>query len=167
MEMRWSVIAALMMIGGPVAATAQTHVSLTAGFTEYDLSGVNTGGIYAARIAAPVHPNLLVEGGISYVATEQQFGDAALFIPELQAQLQGSWGRFSPYLGLGAGLAVERPDEDSGFDGETDFSPSVALGLRIAVNPKVGFRLDGRLHGIEADFVGTVSALSAGFTIGL
>jgi hypothetical protein len=168
MEMRGSVIAFLVMIGvAPVAATAQTHVSLMAGFTEYDLAGVNSGGFYAARVATALHPNLLIEGGVSYVATEQQFGDAALFIPELQAELQGTWGRFSPYLGLGAGLAVERPDEDTGVEGHTDFSPSIALGVRIAVNPQVGVRLEGRVNGIEPDFIGTVSALSAGFTIGL
>jgi hypothetical protein len=165
--MKSAVFAVLVMLGAPVSAAAQTHVSLMAGVSEYDLSGVNTSPLYAVRVAGPVHTNLLVEGGLSYIATEQQFGDAALFIPEAQAQLQGIWGRFRPYVGLGAGLAIERPDDDTGVEGEIDFSPSAALGVRIDLTPKVGIRLDGHLHGIEADFVGTVSALTAGITIGL
>lgn len=165
--MKSTVIAVLVMLGAPAAVAAQTEVALMAGASEYDLSGVSTSPIYAVRVSGALHPNLLVEGGVSYIGTEQQFGEAALFIPELQAQLQGTWGRFRPYLGLGAGVAIERPDEDTGVEGEVDFSPSAALGVRLDLTPGVGLRIDGRLHGIEADFTGTVSALTAAITIGL
>ena len=165
--MKSAMFAVLVILGAPVAAAAQTHVSLTAGVAEYDLSGVNKNPIYAVRVAGPVHPRLLVEGGLSYIATEQQFGDADLFLPEVQAQLQGTWGRFRPYFGLGGGLAIERPEADTGVEGDIDFSPSVALGVRVDLNPKVGVRIDGRLHGIQPQLRGMVSGLAAGLTIGL
>jgi len=169
--MRWLCLAAAAVLAAPSAAMAQrdsahdrTHVSVMAGITEYDLSGVDQSAIYALRLAVPWHPNLLVEGSLGYVRTEQQFGRTDLFLPELQAQLQGRWGSFSPYVGLGAGLAIDLPKGDTGVNDSMNFAPSFAAGLRVDVAPGVGVRVDGRIHGIEADFTGTVSALTAGLT---
>ena len=164
--MRCLTAAALAALLLPSAADAQhsrTHVSVMAGVTEYDLSGVHTSGIYALRLAAPWHPNLLVEGSLSYVRTEQDFGESDLFLPEVQAQLQGTWARFSPYVGIGAGAAFDLP-KDEDLETDTDFAPVFSVGARVAVAQGVGVRIDGRLHGIEADFTGTVSELTGGFT---
>ena len=66
-------------------------------------------GIYAVRLDMPVYPNLLVEAGVSYARrTRDPRGD--LFIPGMQLQLQGLSRRLNPYLGMGAGVTVERRD---------------------------------------------------------
>lgn len=165
--MRWIYMASLAALALPSAAAAQhdrTHVSVMAGVAEYDLSGVNTSAIYALRAAMPWHPNLLLEGSLSYVRTSQQFGESDLFLPELQAQLQGTWGRFSPYLGLGAGVAIDLPAEETGVRDDVEFASAFSVGVRVGVAEGVGLRVDGRVHGIEPDFTGTVSELTGGLT---
>ncbi|MBW3535369.1 MAG: porin family protein [Gemmatimonadetes bacterium] len=163
--MRWTYAVALAALALPAAASAQhdrTHASLMAGITEFDLSGVGTTGIYALRAAMPWHENLLVEGSLSYARTGQQFGSTDLFLPEIQAQLQGTWRRLSPYLGLGAGVAIDRPSGPTDGPTDVDFAPAFSVGVRVGVARGVGVRIDGRLHGIEADFTGTVSELTGG-----
>lgn len=161
-----ALLAAALTLPLPALAAAQeaSHVSVMAGVTEFDLSGVGTTGIYAVRADVPVWPNLLLEGSLSYARLDQQFGRSDLFIPEAQVQLQGTWGRFSPYVGLGGGAAVDVPQDDA-LETDTDFAPSVAAGARVAVAMGVGVRVEGRIHGIEADFTGTVSELTAGFSV--
>lgn len=168
--MRGLILAAVVALTLPAAAAGQhdrAHASLMFGVTEYDLSGVNTSPIYAVRVAGPLRRNLLIEGSLGYVRTDQQGGETDLFLPEVQAQLQGNWDRFSPYIGLGAGVAIDKPrDDDPVFDPETDvdFAPAFSAGVKVRVARGVGVRVDGRIHGIEADFVGTVSALTGGLT---
>lgn len=165
--MRWLCLAAAAALALPAAASAQhdrTHVSVMAGITEFDLSGTGTTGIYAIRAAMPWYDHLLVEGSLGYARTGQQFGSSDLFLPEVQAQLQGRWRRLSPYVGLGAGAAIDLPSAQSGVADDVDFAPSFSAGFRLGVAPGVGIRVDGRLHGIGADFVGTVSALTGGLT---
>jgi hypothetical protein len=163
--MRWTLLVAAAALAVPAATAAQantTHISVMAGVAEYDLSGVETSPIYAIRYAGPLHPNLLVEGSLGYIRTDQQFGASDLFLPEVQVQLNGTWGRFSPYLGVGAGIAYDRPRGATGVDSDLDFAPAFSVGARVRVAQDVGIRVDGRLHGIEADFTGTVSALTGG-----
>lgn len=168
-DLRPTALITLALLAGPTTVAAQhhgPHASIMAGAAEYDLSGVNTSPVYAVRAAVPLRRNVLMEGSFSYVPTAQQFGKSHLLLPEVQAQLQGTWGRFSPYLGLGGGVAIDLPEEDTGAEDEVDFAPSFSVGLRVTMAPGVGLRADGRLHGIGADFAGGVSELTAGFTFG-
>lgn len=165
----WHLAAAFVLLlpAGLSAQHDRGHASLMFGVTEYDLSGVSTSPIYAIRVAGPLRRNLLIEGSLGYVRTEQDSGDSDLFLPEVQAQIQGTWDRFSPYLGLGAGIAIDKPrDDDELFERETDvdFAPAFSAGVKVRLTRGVGVRIDGRLHGIEPDFAGTVSALTGGFT---
>lgn len=165
-----AVVAALLvtLVVHPAAAQDRpsTRLSLMAGITEFDLSGVNTAAMFAVRVDRPFHPRVLGEASLSYARLEQQFGRSELFIPEIQVQFQGAWRWLEPYLGIGLGLAIDEPESPL-LDWDVDPAPSAAVGVRADVNESVGVRVDGRFHGIGWDFAGTVSALTGGVTIAL
>ncbi|MGE0160500.1 MAG: outer membrane beta-barrel protein [Gemmatimonadales bacterium] len=159
-----------MVLAIPARASAQSvpqwydgHVSLSGGVSIYDRSGTGTMGIYALRADMPVYPNLLVEAGLSYARRghDPRFGD--LFIPGIQAQLQGLSERFNPYVGMGAGVTVER--RDGAVEDDVSFAPSFSAGVRIAIADGVGFRMEGRLHGVGANFRGVYSEMTGGLSV--
>jgi hypothetical protein len=136
------------------------HVSLMAGASVYQRSGSGTMGIYALRVDLPMYPNVLLDAGLSYAHRGEVVAD--LFIPDLQVQLQARSADFSPYIGLGAGLTVEKRD-----DGVSDvsFAPSFSAGMRVDLADGAGLRFEGRLHGVGANFRGVYSELAAGLSI--
>jgi hypothetical protein len=111
----------------------------------------------------PVYPNLLVEAGLSYARRghDPRFGD--LFIPGIQVQLQGLSDRFNPYVGMGAGMTVER--RDGPVEDDLSFAPSFSLGVRTAIADGVGLRVEGRLHGVGANFRGVYSEITGGLSV--
>lgn len=136
------------------------HVTVMAGASVYDHIVSGTTGIYALRADMPVYPNVLVEGGLSYARTGDAAGVDEVFIPGVQVQLQGTSGQFSPYVGLGAGVTVERFADERATD--LSFAPSFAAGVRIAVSQGAGIRVEGRLNAVGADFRGVYSEIAAG-----
>ena len=62
-------------------------------------------------------------------------------------------------------MAIDAPEEEA-LDREVDLATSVAVGAIVALTERVGLRVDGRLHGIEIDYTGTVSGITAGLSIG-
>ena len=161
----------LLLLALPTPAAAQ-QLSLMAGRAEYDLSGVHTSNVYAVRLGTPVEPVFILEGGLSYIHTRQQFGRTHLWMPEVQLQAQALIGPFAPYLGVGVGVAIDAPEDDPDvllddvFETETDFTSSVSAGIRLGLGEVVGLRVEGRIRGIEIDWVGTVTELTAGIVIG-
>ena len=171
---RWS-LALFALFALPAGARAQSpfesgHAAVLVGVASYDLSGTGTTAIYGLRVGSPIRPHLSWELGLSYLHPAQQGGDTThVFLPELQLQLEGTWGAVRPYLGLGAGVAIDAPGEDDdplGFERETrtSFAPSGAGGIRVDVAESVALQVEGRLHGIEADFTGTISELVGGIS---
>lgn len=161
---------AAFVLSGPAAASAQEspqwydgHVSLSGGVSIFDRSGTGTMAIYALRLDMPVYPNLLLEGGLSYARRghDPRFGD--LFIPGVQLQLQGLSARFNPYVGMGAGMTVER--RDGSVEDDLSFAPSFSAGLRTAIADGVGLRVEGRLHGVGANFRGVYSEITGGLSV--
>ncbi len=139
------------------------HVSLQAGVSIFDRSGVGTTGVYALRADLPIYPSLLIEGGLSYARPGGESGVGDVFMPGFQVQLQGTSGQFSPYVGLGAGLTVEVPEAEGATD--VSFSPSFATGVRVAVSEGAALRLEGRLNAVGADFRGVYSEITAGLVV--
>jgi hypothetical protein len=162
-SLRPALFAALLTLA-PAGAAAQ-ELALMAGRAEYDLSGVRTSNVWAVRWTDPVRSFLVTDWSVTYIHTRQQFGRSDFWLPESQFQVQGLWGAFAPYLGAGIGLAIDDPDDDA-LDTEVDLATSAAVGVRLAVAERIGLRVDGRLHGIEIDYTGTVAGLTAGVTIG-
>lgn len=139
------------------------HVTVSAGATVFDHSGSGTTGIYTLRGDWPLYPAILLEGGVGYARRNGAGGVGNVFLPDLQAQLQGTSGPFSPYVGLGAGLAIESRTNGSGSG--VWFSPSFSAGLRVALTQGAGLRFEARLHGVGADFAGLYSEITGGLSI--
>jgi hypothetical protein len=104
---------------------------------------------------------LLWEGGVGVSFPDQQFGDTTTFVvPEAQVQLQYP-ARLAPYLGVGAGLALDvRGEEDGGTQTEPTFS--AAGGARVAMTEQLGLRAELRVRGIGTNFSGTTAEFTAG-----
>ncbi len=149
--------------GGDTVEWYDGHVSLQAGVSIFDRPEVAATGIYALRADMPIYPSLLAEVGLAYARPGQTDGANDVFIPGAMVQLQGTSGRFSPYVGLGAGIAVEVPQD--GGDKDVSFSPAFATGVRIAVSEGAGIRVEGRVNGIGADVRAIYSELTAGLII--
>ena len=136
-------LATVLAAGLPMAAQAQSAafesmrpaVSVNAGAFQFDLSGTGTAPMIAGRAELPLNRYLLAEGGLSVARPEQQFGGTTtFFVPEaqIQAQLPLADGRVAPYLGLGAGYAIDR--RTSAFGGtRSDPTFSGATGVRYWV----------------------------------
>ena len=145
------------------AAAQDTRVTLSAGVSEFDLSGTGTAFTASARVDVPIRPVLLLEAGIGFLSADQQFGDTTtVLLPEVQAQVQYP-GSLSPYLGLGLGLAADFRDEE---DGGTEVDPtfSIAGGVRVAVTEELGLRAELRVRGHETGFVGTTADITGGLS---
>ena len=139
------------------------HVSLSAGVSAYERSGSGTTGVYALRVDVPVYPSVVLEGGLAYARRGDDSIIGDVFIPGVQVQLQGNLGRVSPYAGLGAGVTMERRDGPAGDD--PSFAPSFSTGVRAQVSDGVGVRLEGRLHGVGANFRGVYSEITGGLSV--
>jgi hypothetical protein len=131
-------------------------VTLIAGGTQWDLSGTGDSFTMGARADVALNRIVLFEGGFSWFAADQQFGDTTtVFLPEVQGQVEYP-ARLAPYVGLGVGLAVDFRDE---LDGGTQTDPTFvgALGVRFDVNDALGLRAELRVRGHEPDFAGTTA----------
>ena len=174
--MGWKTFAlAALLAAAPVGAQGQDlesgHIALGGGYGSYDLNGTGSTGIFTLRVGAPVAPSFGWEIAVSYLSPGD--GDVVnvnMFLPELQLQLMKAFGKFTPYLGIGAGASIMTtgPFTVAGveFDGETeiDFAPSASLGARAGLTDSVGLFAEGRIHGIEIDFTGTVAELVGGLS---
>lgn len=155
----------------PCALAAQEeagHIGLVAGRADWDLNGTGHDVVYGLRVGAPINRNIGWEINVSYFHPDQNAGPSHFFIPELQLQLRHTWNRFTPFLGVGAGAAIDKPEDrrilgvDQDIPAETDFAPSFSLGARYQLLDGLSLQAEGRLHGIEADFDGTVTELTGG-----
>jgi hypothetical protein len=170
-RIRWfTALLAGVALTAPAASSAQVtpqwydgHVSFSGGVSIFERSGSGTMAMFALRADMPIYPNLLVEAGLSYGrrGSDPDFGD--VFIPGLQLQLQALSERFNPYVGMGAGISVERrdgPPED-----DLSFAPSASAGLRMSVADGVGLRVEGRVHGVGANLRGVYSEITGGLSV--
>jgi hypothetical protein len=116
----------------PAAAQMGTTVGVIGGVTQYDLSGTGTVPFGALRVRAPVGMRLWVEGGLGYMAYDTQGGvRSRLVLPEAQLQAELTRTALRPYLGAGAGIALERVAGTSA----QELTLSAAGGVRAAFAP--------------------------------
>lgn len=165
-------IAALLALSVALPARAAAQeveppgptLSVLAGVFQFDLSGTGMAPMLAVRAATPVRSTVLLEGGITAARLDEQFVERTTWLfPEVQAQLQASWGGIAPYVGLGGGLGVALRDGDS--DVEPTLSGSV--GVRAALGGRVGLHGEARLRGIGSGFEGSAAELTAGVMLRL
>lgn len=135
-------------------------ISISAGFSQFDLSGTGTMGIVAARGELAILPALLLEGGVTLARPEQFFGRTTLLMPELQLQLQLP-RRLAPYFGIGTGFASGMAGEQlGGTDSEVTFTGSA--GLRAAITRQVGLRMELRIREFGTGFYSTTADWTLG-----
>jgi hypothetical protein len=164
-------LATVMAAGLPFAAQAQSAalqarpaVSLAAGAFQFDLSGTGTAPMVAGRAEFPLNQFFLAEGGLSVARPKQQFGGTTtFFVPEaqLQAQLPLAGGHVAPYLGVGAGYAIDR--RTSAFGGtRSDPTFSGATGVRYWLTDAFGLRAELRVRGVGTGFGGSAAEWTLG-----
>lgn len=161
--------AALLVV--PSFATAQAArtapaVGVTAGILEFDLAGTGTRMFVGARAQIPLTPLLLLEPGATYMSyRERGLAQATrhhIWFPEAQIQAQMAMGALRPYLGIGAGVALESV-EGQRF---TEVTLSAALGARLPIAERLQLGAEVRLRGVDP-FTGSTSefGLSAGWRL--
>lgn len=160
-----SVAAAAALFSGTAVAQAvapSRAFSISAGASQFDLSGTGTAPMGAIRADLPLASFLLVEAGVGVARPEQQFGErTTLVIPEAQVQFQLPIGPVLPYVGVGGGLAMDfRPDDAGGT--QTEVTGSAAGGLRWWITPRAGARAELRVRGIGDNFSGSTAEWTAG-----
>jgi hypothetical protein len=163
-----TLLAALLAVSVPAASRAQSvesrpSVSLNAGAFQFDLSGTGTAPMLALRGDMPLSRHFLAEGSISAARPTQQFGATTFIAPEaqVQAQLPLAGGRVAPYLGAGAGLAIDV--RNKGYIGDRSIlTVSGATGLRYWLTDQLGLRGELRVRGIGTRFEGSAAEWTLG-----
>lgn len=156
--------AAVAFVLAIVAAPAEAQpdrrpsASLTAGLTQFDLSGTGTRSFVAVRAQLPVLRHFIAEPGIGFMSYRLHGlpgrHRVSVWLPEVQLQAELPLGGVRPYLGAGAGLALQRVSGES----VTDATLSVAGGARVGLS--AGWSAGGELriraidpfHGTTADW---------------
>src|SRR5689334_14976967 len=103
----------LILLTAPTALRAQEsgHIGLAVGAANWDLSGTGQDVVYGLRVGSPITQYIGWELNVSYFHPTQDFGQSHFIIPELQFQLAKAFSGFTPYLGLGAGASIDKPED--------------------------------------------------------
>lgn len=142
------IVGLFFFVGSPSTAAGQSSgVTVLAGASEYDLSGVGNTWFSGARFDIRPIRFLVFEAGVHYFHYTPQLGDdrARYLIPEAQVQFEPLRGHFRPYLGAGAGAAWLIWSGDNSLDPAI----SAALGVRVDLGPRWGLLAEGRLWSID------------------
>lgn len=141
------------------ARTLPAHaVTVTAGVSQFDLSGTGTDPVLGVRAEKAWRRWLVTEAAVStFKPSEDLPNRTRYWIPEAQVQLQLPGARVRPYLGAGGGYVIipdARPNRGTA---------SLAAGVRAALP---GSRLDTRgelrVRGIGRNFGGSAAEWTAG-----
>ena len=139
------------------------HISVNTGLFQFDMAEAGYSPMIAVRAGSPISHVLLLELALLAARPDQPFGGSSTFIvPEAQVQLVLPFERFVPYMGLGAGAALDLRDSEAGGT-QADFTISGSLGAKFWINEGLGIQTEFRGRGVEVDFTGT----SSEYTLGL
>jgi hypothetical protein len=119
---------------------------VSAGRTEYDLSGVGWATVAAARVDLRLLGPLVIEPGLELFRYGTQGATKVTYLmSELSLQVQASLGPVHPYFGTGVGWApvISGP---RGIDGPTLHA---AAGSRVDVTTRVSVRGELRIRAID------------------
>ena len=160
-------LAVLCAVGARVPLRAQevvqpSHISLNAGLVQLDMAGSGWGPMLAGRAAFPLANVFLIEGSILASRPGQDIRTTTMLMPEAQIQLALPFTRVVPYMGLGAGAAIDfRGDSEGGTRGRVTISGSV--GGKWWLREGLGAQVEWRARGVGADFEGSANEYSLGF----
>jgi hypothetical protein len=140
---------------------APEALAISVGAFNFDLSGTGTTPSLAVTADWAVTDHLLIEGGSVFAWPDQRIGRTTYIIPEAQLQYRWQLGRFMPFVGGGAGAALDFRDRLIGGT-QTDLALSTGGGLRARLTESLGIRGEFRLRGLGRDFSGSASELRAG-----
>ncbi|HEX9703780.1 MAG TPA: hypothetical protein VGA20_00850 [Gemmatimonadales bacterium] len=139
-------------------STRAPILTVSAGYSEYDLSGVGNAPIAGARLALAVGRFLVVEPAAMYFRYQSQFGTRVTYLfPELSLQAQVP-GPVRPYIGVGAGVYARVAPS-----WHMDLTVHGTAGFRADVDERWGFRVEGRLRSL-GPFGGNVADVSFGIS---
>lgn len=161
-----AILTALAAIGAAAPLSAQetappAHISFNTGLFQFDLSGTGYSPMVAVRAATPIAHVLQVEGALLAARPGQQFATTTYLVPEAQIQLVLPFSVISPYMGLGAGAAIDFRDDEFGGT-QADLTISGSLGIKGWVSDSLGAQAELRARGVELDFVGSTSEWTLG-----
>lgn len=149
-----SLVAALLFLAS--AATAQVpappaHLIVQTGLFQFDLNGDGYSPMMAGRLVLPISTVLMMEGSLLAARPGQDFGETTtLLIPEAQVQLVLPFARLVPYIGLGAGAALDLRSSEAG--GRKSFATySGSVGGKYWLRKTLGFQVEYRTRGIGSD----------------
>lgn len=144
-------------------STPRPAVSVAAGVFQFDLSGTGTAAMVAARVERPLGRFFLAEGALVGARPNQLGATTTFLAPEaqLQVQLPVANDHVAPYLGVGAGLALDLRNSRYGGN-HSDPTLSGAMGVRYWLTDAFGLRGELRVRGIGRGFVGSTAEWTLG-----
>jgi len=156
------VVVGLCFVGAQ-NASAQSF-TFGAGLFNFDLSGTGNAPSVFMSVDGEMTEHWIAEGGLTVAFPDQQFDRTKFLIPEGQVQYQWPIGRFSPFVGGGAGIAIDVRDDRFG-ENRTDLALSGGGGVRISISDSIGVRGEFRLRGFGTHFSGSAAELRGGLFI--
>lgn len=111
-----SVIVCLVLT--PALAVAQPSsgrsavdgIEVMTGLMSYDLQGTGTTAPYTIRGTKSLTRGLALDVGTTMIYPDLQFGSSSLVLPEVGVTYSFLSGRFRPFVGGGAGVAIQNAD---------------------------------------------------------
>lgn len=158
---------AMMLALVPTGAAAQqtgpgsVHVAATIGRTDYDMAIVAQANVYSGRAGVRLNRSLSLEGHVGYAAVEEDAGTSRLYMPEAQIQARVPLGRFSPFVGAGAGMIVAE-SYDRRIPTDSDVTFSAAGGATADVTRRMLLLGEVRVRGVGSRMTGATGDLNVG-----
>lgn len=140
----WSAVMMAAVVAVPTNMAAQESdrfVGISAGPSQYDLSGTGTEAAFGLRFETPLNPWLVFETAVTHLEYKSQSRVTVRHVfPEAQVQLHRTSGALRPYLGVGGGASWRSTSAGNSFDPTL----SVAGGVRIPLG--ADWRAQGELR---------------------
>ena len=138
--------------------SARWDVGVAASIVNYDLSGVGTTPGVVVRASRDLTPHVVLEARGLFARPDQQSGPSTFLAPEAQVQYRWNVARFTPYVGAGAGFAMNKSPVRTAWDPTISF----AAGTGIRLTERVALTGELRLRGVETRFTGTTAEWATG-----
>jgi hypothetical protein len=125
---------------------------IAAGMTHYDFEQSGSAPFFSFLTNYVLSDLSAAEFGIGYARPEQPWGHSDLWVLDGQFQLRWPVGRFTPFVGMGAGIALDRPVGDVEVARRTDATFTIGAGVRAWLDDRTRVRTDLRYRGIGPTF---------------
>lgn len=157
------------LAGQSIETDRDRQITISAGTLGWDARGTGHSYTLAARASRSLGARwMAAELGLAYAALDEQFQTAPTHVAALdvQLQLQGSWSRFQPYVGVGPGIFTYLTR--AGGRDRVEMAYSTGVGLRVRIRPTFSIVTDARLRGWDFENAQDFTVNMAGeVTVGL